>query len=106
MTPADVPHTAEKDAPAPWPIVRECHYPAPSLVKQGHECPQCDGSHDHEWVAWHEAPHPAPDLTGSSLVGKSSGPGIAVRCRVCGGRKCDLPSCLLRRHHGGNHEHY
>lgn len=20
--------------------------------------------------------------------------------------KCDTPSCLLRRHHGGDHEHY
>lgn len=28
----------------PWPIVAECHTRAPSLVAQGHRCPQCDGS--------------------------------------------------------------
>lgn len=77
---------------APWPVVWECYYPAPSLVKQNHTCPQCDGSHDHEWVAWHDAPEVAP--------------GIPVRCRTCGGRKCDMPTCRLRRHHIEDHEEF
>lgn len=91
---------------APWPIVNECHWPAPSLVKQNHSCPQCDGSHEHEWIAWHDAPHPASDPTGSSLVGRTSGPGIPVRCRICGGRKCDIDACRLRRHHREEHEEF
>lgn len=33
-------------------------------------------------------------------------PGIPVRCKVCGGRKCDVDSCLLRRHHRGEHEYF
>lgn len=82
-------------AEAPWPVVRECHYPAPSLVAVGHTCPQCDGSHDHDWVGWPDAPR---RVTG--------GPGLAVRCRVCGGRKCDHAACRLRRHHRGPHDDY
>jgi hypothetical protein len=78
---------------APWPVVWECHWPAPSLVKQGHSCAQCDGSHAHVWVAWPDS----PDAVGT---------GIPVRCRTCGGRKCDVSTCLLRRHHGGDHEHF
>lgn len=88
-------------AAPPFPVVNECHYPAPSLVAAGHSCPQCDGSHDHAWVAWKAAPG---NGAGGSVVGGMSGPGLAVRCRICGGRKCDLPACLLRRHHGGDHE--
>jgi len=95
--------SAETDVGAPWPIVSECHYPAPSLAAQGHQCPQCDGSHAHHWVAWHDAPQA---FTGWSVTGKVGGPGLPVRCRVCGGRKCDMSSCLLRRHHGGDHEHF
>ena len=88
---------------APWPIVGECHWPAPSLVRQGHTCPQCDGSHEHEWVAWHDAPS---NGAGGSVTGKSSGPGIPVRCRACGGRKCDVDNCRLRRHHREEHEEF
>lgn len=83
----------------PWPDVSECYYPAPSLVAAGHTCPQCDGSHDHEWVAWHDVPHGAYKRDGKPR-------GLPVRCRVCGGRKCDRPTCPLRRHHGGDHERY
>ena len=89
----------------PWPIVAECHGRAPSRVAQGHSCAQCDGSHDHQWVAWHEAPRTGSD-SGSTVVGKSSGPGIPVRCKVCGARKCDQPDCRLRRHHAEDHEAY
>lgn len=96
----------ETRTPPPWPIVSECHYPAPSLVKQGHSCPQCDASHDHEWAAWHDAPQADPYGHGTTVTGGSSGPGIPVRCVTCGGRKCDLGSCLLRRHHRGDHEHF
>ena len=61
---------------APWPIVNECH----SWHRDGHSCPQCDGSHVHRWVAWDGLPG-------------------AVRCRRCGGRKCDMDECRLIRHH-------
>lgn len=92
----------------PWPVVGECHYPAPSLVRQNHTCPQCDGSHDHEWVAWRDAPGIRPDLgeegERSRVVGKESGPGVPVRCRTCGGRKCDVNDCRARRHHAGPHD--
>lgn len=76
---------------AAWPDVWECYWPAPSLVKQGHTCRQCDGSHDHEWVAGTPDPH---------------GGGVPVRCKTCGGRKCDMPSCRLRRHHSEDHEEF
>lgn len=61
---------------AGWPDVPEC---------QGHNghasCNQCDGSHEHQWKA----------------------SGRAVRCRICGGRKCDRPACISRRHHRDHH---
>lgn len=77
---------------APWPLVYECH----SRYKEGHTCPQSDGSHEHEWVAW-------PDFIPSVLG--IVGPGIPVRCKTCGGRKCDMSHCRLRRHHvGDDHE--
>jgi hypothetical protein len=82
----------------PWPVVDECHSTRPE-----HRCAQCDGAHEHQWVAWHDAPHPSP---GTSVVGRSSGPGIPVRCKTCGGRKCDVSDCMLRRHHGGPHERF
>lgn len=78
-----------RQAALPWPDVMECHWPARTLVEQGHTCPQCDGSHDHEWVAGPPVPSGTP-----------------VRCKHCGGRKCDLSSCLLRRHHRGDHEYF
>lgn len=79
---------------APWPEVPECHWPAVSLVAAGHTCRQCDGSHEHEWVAWPDAP------------AAERGHGVPVRCRDCGGRKCDMAACRLRRHHRGDHELY
>lgn len=93
--------TAATIAP-PWPVVDECY---------GHElerrrgaanptCLQCDGSHEHRWTAWHQAPQVAP---GVSCVAKGSGSGIPVRCTLCGARKCDDPSCRERRHHTGPH---
>lgn len=81
---------------APWPLVMECHV-------GDDNCPQCDGSHEHEWVEWKQAPKVAGTRQ-TVVIDKMSGPGVPVRCRVCGGRKCDLPACLLRRHHGGSHE--
>ena len=75
--------------PTPWPEVDECHWPAPTLVAAGHTCLQCDGSHEHQWVAG--PPTPA---------------GIPVRCRVCGGRKCDMAACRLRRHHQEDHDEF
>ena len=39
------PSAENASIPEPWPIVGECHYPAPSLVKQGHECPQIGRAH-------------------------------------------------------------
>lgn len=86
-------------ASAPWPIVGECF----SSHRPDHSCPQCDGSHDHQWVAWHDAPQVS---RGTSVTGGHSGPGLPVRCTVCGGRKCDMSACMLRRHHGGDHELY
>lgn len=80
---------------APWPLVWECH--SDTVLHPDHRCPQSNGSHDHQWVAWH---HPIPSILGLT------GPGIPVRCKVCGGRKCDLSTCMLRRHHGGDHEHF
>ena len=79
--------------PAPWPVVGECHG-----HRDGSTCLQCDGSHDHEWAAWRGAPR-VEGLLGTSVVGGHSGPGIPVRCRICGGRKCDVPVCVSRRHH-------
>ena len=96
--------TAETHTPdAPWPIVGECYWPAQGLVDQNHTCGQCDGSHAHVWVAWHDAPG---NRAGGSVVGGSSGPGLPVRCRVCGGRKCDTAACRLRRHHHDDHEEF
>lgn len=86
---------------APWPLVWECH--SNSVLHPDHTCGQTDGSHDHLWVAWKTVPTVAP---GIALVNRQSGPGIPVRCKVCGGRKCDVDTCLLRRHHGGDHEHF
>ena len=90
------PHLYDPPPPpndAPWPIVWECH----QRFKDGHRCPQSDGSHDHIWAAW-ENPDPA--------VLTVVGPGVPVRCRVCGGRKCDMPRCRLRRHHVGEPHDY
>jgi hypothetical protein len=78
------------NAEPPWPVVGECH----SDHLPEHSCRQCDGSHDHDWVAWREP------------LGGLTGPGVPVRCRTCGARKCDRPDCLLRRHHRGPHELY
>lgn len=75
---------------APWPVVGECH-----LHRDGSTCPQCDGSHEHEWVAWPQAP---------SWI--ASGGGVPVRCRVCGARKCDNANCTSRRHHRDPHIGY
>jgi len=80
----------------PWPVVGECY---------GHKlpddtCRQCDGSHGHQWMAWHEAPQVGRR---TSVVGGQSGPGIPVRCTDCGGRKCDAAECMERRHHRGPH---
>lgn len=93
--------SGSQTAVAPWPVVSECRL-ARRLVDEDHECAQCDDSHPHRWIAWHEA----PQRDGKSLVGNVLARGIAVRCTVCGGRKCDLPACLLRRHHIGPHELY
>lgn len=86
----------------PWPIVGECF----SDHRPGHSCPQCDGSCEHSWRAWHEAPQADPYSPGTTVTAGSSGPGIPVRCRVCGARKCDASVCMLRRHHRGPHENY
>lgn len=80
---------------APWPIVWECH--SNTKFHPGHICQQSDGSHDHEWIAW-------ADIDQSETY--VSGPGVPVRCKTCGGRKCDMSTCLLRRHHGGDHERF
>lgn len=82
----------EQQTIAPWPIVGECFN-----RKAGHTCPQCDGQHVHVWVAWHN-----PDWASLGL----SGPGLPVRCKTCGARKCDTNDCMLRRHHGEPHERY
>lgn len=84
--------------PAPWPVVNECHWPALTLVKQQHTCSQCDGSHDHQWVGWHDVD--------SKVTRFADGAAVPVRCRICGGRKCDMPTCFLRRHHRGDHEEF
>lgn len=81
---------ANASNPAPWPIVPECHTGRTP-------CPQCDGSHDHVWVAWH---NPDPTVLGYA------GLAIPVRCTTCGARKCDTPACRLRRHHGEPHDLY
>lgn len=73
---------------APWPIVSECYGKA--THKDGGACAQCNGSHEHVWVAWKDAP--------------DARYGVPVRCRICGTRKCDLPECSARRHHIGPHE--
>ena len=85
---------------APWPLVNECH----SRHIADHVCPQCDGGHDHRWVAWHDAPEVAPGITNAGPL--YAAPGIPVRCTVCGGRKCDLPECRHPRHHYGPHEEF
>jgi hypothetical protein len=72
----------------PWPIVSECFNTASH--QDGSTCPQCDGSHDHVWVAWKAAPCP-PYF------------GTPVRCRACGARKCDRTQCTGRRHHVDAH---
>jgi hypothetical protein len=72
----------------PWPLVGECH----SKHLEGHLCSQCDGSHEHQWVAWPDAPNARY--------------GLPVRCRICGGRKCDVAACRLRRHHLEDHEEF
>lgn len=53
-------------------------------------CDQCDGRHRHEWV--------------HALVLDKWGVviGDAWRCRLCGGRRCDV-ECNERRHHRGPH---
>lgn len=51
LSPKTDDEAASPSAPSsPWPIVMECHWPAPSLVAADHFCQQCDGSHDHEWL--------------------------------------------------------
>lgn len=85
----------------PWPVVGECF----ERHEPGHSCPQHDGSHEHLFVAWREAPQTTPE-GGTSVVAGRSGPGLPVRCRVCGGRKCDMPSCRLIRHHPDDHLPY
>lgn len=78
---------------APWPIVGECYGHRPKAGKgiepmlAAASCRQCNGDHEHEWLAWASAP--------GWVAG---GPGIPVRCRVCGGRKCDAEGCDRRRH--------
>lgn len=67
----------------PWPEVPECHRD----YEPGHTCPQHDPTHEHTWAA-----------------GKSEhGPGIPVRCVVCGARKCDRKRCIRIRHHREDH---
>lgn len=51
-------------------------------------CPQCNGGHRHEWV--------------DCLVVHGGHPAVARRCRICGGRACDV-ACIERRHHKGPH---
>jgi hypothetical protein len=87
---------------APWPVVDECYGHRTTKQRGDAEptCPQCDGSHRHRWLAWHQAPQVAP---GTSCVVQMSGPGLPVRCAQCGTRKCDDPVCTERRHHRGPH---
>jgi hypothetical protein len=80
----------------PWPVVPECY----KHTNPDETCPQCDGSHEHVWKAWLDAPKTG---SGSAVVGGTSGPGVPVRCTVCGGRKCDLSNCSGRRHHAPPH---
>lgn len=83
---------------APWPLVHEC-YGHPD----GGHCAQCDGGHRHNWRAWHDAPETRPG-SGVTVVDGHSGPGLPVRCTVCGARKCDDGDCSLRRHHREGHD--
>jgi hypothetical protein len=85
---------------APWPVVNECH----SQHVPGHTCPQCDGSHEHRWIAWHAAPEVVSGITEAGPL--YAAPGVPVRCANCGTRNCDLSDCLLRRHHRGPHESF
>lgn len=80
---------------APWPVVSECYGEVSHRKDEQKSCPQCDGSHEHEWIAWHDRP--------DSFFGPY---GVPVRCRVCGGRKCDHANCLNRRHHRDPHVGY
>jgi len=66
------------------PDVQECY----GHREEPWACPQCDGSHKHEWVR--------------CLVVHGDYPDIAQRCRICGGRACDM-ACIERRHHRGPH---
>ena len=81
---------------APWPLVWECYggwKEVPHRQSDGTfhaTCRQCDGSHWHEWKPWGDAP-------------SSFSPGVPVRCVICGGRKCDVPECMGRRHHADPH---
>ena len=68
------------------PDVGECH----RQYVEGHSCPQDDGSHQHEWVR----------CVVTNKRGERTGE--AYRCRICGGRKCDM-DCNERRHHLGPH---
>lgn len=78
----------------PWPDMPECH----GHVDRWGCCRQCDGSHAHEWDQSPSADEVA-DLNAAGIhVGS-----IAVRCVICGARKCDVDGCLERRHHGGPH---
>lgn len=54
-------------------------------------CPQCDGSHDHVWVV---CVKPERSYQGGA---------VPIRCRICGGRKCDNEGCTQRRHHSEPH---
>lgn len=81
-------------AEMPWPDVDECRGSSRQQMLQGHSCAQCDGSHEHQWATWRAIPEGHP---------LSYGPGLPVRCKVCGGRKCDRDHCWERRHHSGPH---
>jgi hypothetical protein len=67
----------------PWPLVGECN----SSHFAEHACEQCEPTHAHRWKAWPKAPE-----------WWKSGPGVPVRCRSCGARKCDSEDCRERRH--------
>lgn len=69
----------------PWPDVNECH----GHLDRWASCKQCNGQHDHVWVAL--------VIHGGVMAA------VAVRCEVCGGRKCDVVDCIERRHHQGPH---
>lgn len=68
------------------PDVMECH-----IHPSGETCPQCDGFHAHQWR----------ECVVLAKGGHFSG--VAHRCDICGGRKCDVRACKERRHHRSPH---